>query len=153
MLFPKFSSALRIRCFLSHVFSSRVSSLVFPLCVCFSLSSVVLFPCLRRFSLALLCTVCVFFLLAFCCTVFFWLSCFGSFSLFPLCVCVLLFLVCFDNPPIPPVLLLFFPVVVLFCWPIKIARNGPIKNPDNGRKSANQREVEGANQRAVLCTN
>ena len=91
-----------------------------------------------------------FFLLALLLHCFFRLAFFGSFPLFPLCVCVLLFLVCFDNPPIPPVLLLFFPVVVLFCCPIKTARNGPIKNPDNGRNSANQRSANRANQRAFF---
>ena len=141
MLFPKVSCALRIRCFLSHVLSSRVSSLVFSLCVWFS--SVVFFPCLWRFSLALFCTVCAFFLLAFCCTVFYDFIVLAHFPA-SLCVCLLL-VVCFDNPPFPSILLLFFPVVVLFCCPIKTGRNGPIKNPDNGRKSANQREVEGAN--------
>ena len=43
MLFPEVSCALGIRCFLSNVLSSRVSSLVFPLCVWFS--SVVPPPC------------------------------------------------------------------------------------------------------------
>ena len=152
MLFPKVSSALRIRCFLSHVLSSRVPSLVFPLCVCFS---------------SVVCRFVPLFVAFFSCSLLhclrFFSSCFLLHCFFPdflvlahfpfsLCVC-LLFLVCFDNPPFPPVLLLFFPVVVLFCCPIKTGRNGPIKNPDNGRKSANQREVEGANQRTVLCTN
>ena len=115
--------------------------LFFPFACAFPLSSVVLFPCLWRFSLALFCTVCAFFLLAFCCTVFYDFIVLAHFP-FSLFVC-LLFVVCFDNPPFPSILLLFFPVVVLFCCPIKTGRNGPIKNPDNGRKSANQREVEG----------
>ena len=131
-----------------------VSSLVFPLCVCFSsvvcrfvplfvaFFSCSLLHCLRFFSSC-------FLLHCFFLTFLFWL-------IFPfpsVCVCCLLFVVCFDNPPFPSILLLFFPVVVLFCCPIKTGRNGPIKNPDNGRKSVNKREVEGANQRAVLCTN
>ena len=163
MLFPKVSSALRIRCFLSHVLSSRVSSLVFPLCVCFSsvvcrfvplfvaFFSCSLLHCLRFFCVPPLMGGMVFFFLLSVALFFPDFLVLAHFP-FPLCVC-LLFVVCFDNPPFPPVLLLFFPVVVLFCCPIKTGRNGPIKTPDNGCKSANQRELEGANQRAVLCTN
>ena len=93
MLFPKVSSALRIRCFLSHVLSSRVSSLVFPLLR-------VLFLCRLSFC----CLVCgVFLLLSFAlfALFFFLLSValfFSDFLVlahfpFSLCVCLLFVLI------------------------------------------------------------
>ena len=127
IFFPKVSSALRISCFLSHVLSSRVSTLVPPLCVW--VSPVVFFPCLLRFFLALFCTVCVFFLLAFCCTVFltclFWLI----FSFPSVCVCVFC---CFLLLFITRLFLLFFCCfsLMLLCFVVRS------KQPEMGQSKA-----------------
>ena len=128
MLFPKVSSALRIRCFLSHVLSSRVSSLVFPLCVCFSsvvcrfvpmfvaFFSCSLLHCLRFFSSC-------FLLHCFFLTFLFWL-------IFPfpsVCVCCFLFVLITHH------FLLFFCCfsLLLCCFVVQLkpAEMGQSKTP------------------------
>lgn len=128
MLFPKVSSALRIRCFLSHVLSSRVSSLVFPLCVCFSsvvcrfvplfvaFFSCSLLHCLRFFSSC-------FLLHCFFLTFLFWL-------IFPfpsVCVCCFLFVLITRH------FLLFFCCfsLLLCCFVVQLkpAEMGQSKTP------------------------
>ena len=129
MLFPKVSSALRIRCFLSHVLSSRVSSLVFPLCVCFS-SVVCRFVPLfvAFFSCSLL--HCLRFFFLFTVALFFPTCFFLAHFPFPLCVSVFC---CFLFVLITRLFFLFFCCfsLLLCCFVVQLkpAEMGQSKTP------------------------